>query len=440
MVTRPIIHLTPRGTFRVQFRRNGVSHNKTFKLKSQAEAYLDRYGGEQLTFETFAEHTYKKTEEWLKLKPRSKLAYDSRLKEIYKHIGSTPLCDLTQERLSVFMGTRRTTITRLGKPVSSDTVRQEIVLIGRILGVAKTFKRVPDNQASPIKKPEQTKRKHRLTQAERANLMLLAMGRVTYTRTTRGRSCCHWPTEPRKVEAGRFLFILSDIGGRASELAELPIGNIDYAQECLYIDDPKSGEPQKRYFSQIAARFIQEQVDYADANHQENGRNTNDLLFPTNRGTPHDYQGSIEIVRTLGLVRPECSSHWCRRDWVSFARENSLPDADISHLVGMDIGTIERYDVSTGETEPERARRHRFVKLRSDALRAAMGDAKAKADLDTAVANSSEVAALDAHYAAAVVPTKSPALVMEEAVERGEITADMLVDMLVKAKTRAASS
>lgn len=440
----PIIQITPQGTFRAQFSRGGQKFDKTFKLRKDAQEYIDKFAADTLTFGAFIETGYKRSPEWRKLKGPSKDAYNSRLTRIVAALGTTPIAAIDKQMLDGYVTDRLEQVTRLGRPTSSDTVRQEIVLIGRILNIAVGYGKIPANPASKVEKPKQNRRLIRVEPAQRNNLLLLALGRATRHRVFRGKDCGIQPANwPRALEAGRFLFILSDIGGRASELATLPVQNLDFANECLHLDDTKGNVPDRRYFSTISAKLLKQQLLYI-ADHP---KNPDGLLFPTRNGTAHDYQGSVDIARELQLVDQDFHSHACRREFVSNARELGYRDPDLAKLIGVDVATLARYDVSTGETAEETERRHQLHKLRNLQLRDAMGDAQASVELQHAIATSSafgrgggEIVAMDEEYCVKVEPQQSAEDVLKRAVQRGEIGTDQILQLLVEAKARETKS
>ena len=438
----PIIQITPEGTFRTQFSRGGVRFSKTSKTKSEVQAYIDKYASPTLTLELFVENNYKKSPEWRALKGPSKDAYTSRLAKICELIGSVPISLIDKAVVDGYVTDRYNETTKRGGPPADDTVRQELVILGRVLNVAVGYGKIAFNPASRVKKPRQNRRHIRVSPDQRNGFLLLAAGNVSWPPGTfRGRPRGERPTDDRDREAGRFLFVLSELGGRASELAKLPAKNLDFANECIHLDDTKANEPDRRYFSNVGARLLRQQLDYIE-NHRKNPKG---LLFPTRNGTPHDYQYSVDIVRDLGLVDEEFHSHACRREFVSSARELGMSDADLAKLVGVDIATLARYDVSTGQTAEEIERRQKFQRARNQQLRDAMGDARAAEELGQAVEASiahgtgaSEIAALDAQFALSVAPAPSTADVLRQAVARGELSADQLLALLLEAKDREA--
>lgn len=443
VATPPIIQSTPDGTFRVQFSRDGVRFNHTSKTKAGAQAFIDKYAGHTLTFAVFVESSYKRSPEWRGLKGTSKDSYTSRLNKICSLLGNVPLALIDKEVVDGYVADRSAEITRLGEPPADDTIRQELVILGKVLNVAVGYGKIAVNPASKVKKPKQNRRHVRVSPDQRANLLQLAAGRCEWpARLFRGKEKEAEPVNDRHREAGRFLFILSDVGGRASELAELPAENVDFVNECIHLDDTKKNEPDRRYFSNVSAKLLRQQLAYV-ADHPKNPKG---YLFPTRNGTPHDYLGSVDIVRALKLVSAEFHSHACRREFVSSARELGMADADLAKLVGVDLATLARYDESTGQTTEEVARRHRMQQLRNLQLRDAVGDTRAEEELRQAVADSkafgssaSEIAAQDDEYALKVAPTQSADEVLQQAVQRGEISSDQILQLLLAAKAREAA-
>lgn len=436
----PIIQITPEGTFRVQFSRDGVRFNATRKTRADAQAFIDKYAGHTLTLEVFVETSYKRSTEWRALKPTSKTAYASRLTKICSLLGNVPLALIDKSVVDGYVSDRAEETTRLGSPPAADTIRQELVVLGKVLNVAVGYEKIAANPVSLVKKPKQNRRHVRVSPDQRNGFILLAAGRVKWpARLFRGKPRAEVHANDRHREAGRFLFILSDIGGRASELAKAPAHNVDFVSECIHLDDTKANEPDRRYFSNVGAKLLRQQLEYIE-NHP---RNPEGYLFPTRSGTAHDYQHSVAIVRALGIVDADFHSHACRREFVSNARELGMSDADLAKLIGVDVATLARYDVSTGQTTEEIERRHKLQQLRTQQLRASMSDARAADELRQAVADSiahgagaSEIASLDAQYALAVAQTQSAAEVVQSAIRRGELTSAQLMDLALQARAR----
>lgn len=437
----PIIQITPQGTFRVQFSRGGQKFDRTFKVKSEAQNYVDKFAADTLTFEAFVENTYKRSQAWRKLKKSSRDGYGSRLTKICSMIGHLPLASIDNAVIEGYLSDRAAETTRLGKPPSADTLRQELVIIGKVMNVAVYFKRVSVNPVSDVEKPKQAKRKLRVSHDQRNGMFLLSTGRITYQRVFRGRDLGEVDASARMQEAGRFLFILSDLGGRASELAGLREDDVDFANECIHLDDTKKNEPGTRYFGVVAARLIKQQMQFI-ADHPNN---PDGLLFPARNGSPHDYQYSVDIVRKLGLVSPDFHSHACRREFVSNARELGYRDADLARDIGVSIATLARYDESTGKTAEERERRRKFNNLRTIQLRDSMGDQTAAKKLGEAVAlaeahgdDASEIAVLDDEYCVKVEPQLSTEEQVTRAIQSGKISSDTLLQLALEAKAREA--
>lgn len=434
----PIIQITPQGTFRVQFSRNGQKFDRTFKLRTEAQSFIDKFAADTLTLEAFVETSYKKSPEFRKLKPSSKTAYTSRLTKICSLIGHLPIVDLDKETVDRYLADRDAETTRLGRPPSRDTLRQELVVLGKVMRVAKGYGRAASNPVSEVEKPAQSRRVVRVSPEQRNNFLLLATGRIRYDHAYRGRLIEQDRPNERAEEAGRFLFVLSDLGGRADELASLPSHQVDFENSCVHLADTKKNEPQRRYFSVVGAKLLVQQLKSIE-NHP---KNPDELLFPTRAGTPHDYQYSVEIVRNLGLVDSDFHSHACRREFVSNARELGYSDADIAKDLGVSIATLARYDVSTGQTAEERARRVAFNNKRTMQLRDAMSNQTAANKLAEAVAlaeahdGATEIAALDGQFALKVDQPPSVEEAMRKAVARGELGADKILEILLEAKAR----
>lgn len=428
---KPTIQVRDNGKFRVQFTRNGVAHDKSFSRLEDAEAYVDLHAGDSLTFRGFVEGVYKNSSGYLALSPKSRNNYDSKLAAACRIIGDVPLTAVDRPTIDRWLRVRSSETTRRGTQPRSTTRRIELVIIGVVLNCAVEYGYMTSNPASTVKKPAAEKRHVRVSPEERLNMLQLAKGHWVETVEILGKPV-EIPLSPRAIEAGRYLYCLSECGGRASELGEGLIANLDLAAGTLWVPKTKTGDAQLRYFSPVGVRLLKEQLRSIE-NHPHNEKG---YIFPSELGTPHSYQYSVKLARKLKVVDAQFHAHATKREFISSAREAGVSDADLQKVVGNLPSSLAQYDESTGATELEKARRDRFFQQRVAELRDAAGEAKAQAELAEALRSEQlvgrEIMALDNHYAAKVAPPpKTPAEVLAEALASGQLTqADVLKAVL----------
>ena len=177
------------------------------------------------------------------------------------------------------------------------------------------------------------------------------------------------PVSERVKESARFLLILFELGGRAGELANLPIANINIARREYFLKRTKNGRAQMRPLTNLSSILIKQQLEYV--------RRTPGIvggrLFTGHGDKPYSYPNAVNRVRRYGMVDPDYCSHANRREVVTSAIEAGMEYRDIQRITGHDCTeSIARYDASASLPPAARERVNRFQDARNAELRAAV--------------------------------------------------------------------
>ena len=177
------------------------------------------------------------------------------------------------------------------------------------------------------------------------------------------------PVSERVKESARFLLILFELGGRAGELANLPIANINIARREYFLKRTKNGRAQMRPLTHFSSILIKQQLEYISRTPGiEGGR-----LFTGHGDEPYSYPRAVNRVRRYGMVNPDYHSHANRRELVTAAIEAGMEYRDIQRMTGHDCTeSIARYDASASLPPAARERVNRFQDARGEELRAAV--------------------------------------------------------------------
>ena len=118
------------------------------------------------------------------------------------------------------------------------------------------------------------------------------------------------PVSERVKESARFLLILFELGGRAGELANLPIANINIARREYFLKRTKNGRAQMRPLTNFSSILIKQQLEYVSRTPGIVGGR----LFTGHGDKPYSYPNAVHRVRRYGMVDPDYHSHANRRE------------------------------------------------------------------------------------------------------------------------------
>lgn len=423
--------------FRVQFRRDGRKYDATFGTREEAQVYIDRYAGPAVSFATVANEylaspTFRNTTE------NTKATYRSRLTPILEHFGDMPVAAIRVRHINEYLSKRAAFKTRLGRGVAGDTQNLERTVINNVLALAVRHEYILHNPCHDADRAKTNTRKVRVSADELNQLLRLAHGKVAYD--AKGQPI---KLSPRQVEAGRFLYVLAETGGRASELAGLKLEHLDLAANRIWLPQTKAGKAQYRYFSPVGAELVRQQIAALDGEGRK--ATASGLLFPSRNGTPHSYQYSVAIAKELGLVSAEFHAHATRREFISFAKESGADTFDVMRMTGLSSpALVERYAETAGETEEEAGRRQALQNARLERQAQAMRDDIAKRRLENVLTEQklagAEIAAVAAEAGMQFnASALDPALELRRALASGELSRDDVLRLLLEVPAAPAS-
>lgn len=416
--------------FRVQFRRASRKFDATFYTRDEAQLYIDRYAGPDVTFATVVSE-YLASTAFRNTVANTQATYRSRLSPVLEHFGNMPVAAIRVRHINEYLSKRAACKTRLGGGVAGDTLNLERTVINNVMSLAVKHEYIAHNPCRDADRAKTNTRKIRVSPEEINQLLRLAHGRVTHD--AKGQPI---KLSSRQVEAGRFLYVLSETGGRASELAELNLEHLDLTNNRIWLPQTKSGKAQFRYFSPVGAELVRQQI----ASLESAGRIATDsrLLFPSRNGTAHSYQYSVAIAKSLGLVSTEFHAHATRREFISYAKEKGVDTFDVMRMVGLSSpALVERYAETAGETEEESARRQTLQNARLETQAQAMRDAIAKKRLESVLKEQEtmgpEIAAVAAEAGMQFnYSGLDPAIELMRALASGELTQDDVLRILTE--------
>lgn len=365
----PKVQALRNGKFRAQFRVKGVKYDATFATPDEAQAYIDCYSNGCPTFKAFAEDHYKETTAYTSKGGNTHETYKSRLKEVYKRLGNKRLDELTVPVIDQYVADRKKDTTRLGGPPAGDTIRLELTTIQNVMRAATKIGWVTQNPVREVDKPKPGRRRQRVSETERLNLMNGARGEWPLPPTAKGRER---GTQYSLMTGCRFLLILSELGCRAMELGKLPILAVDFANMEYYLEHTKNTKSQRRPLSPTAAALIREQMisqaQWFKALGERKGRTINPyLLFSlqSDPRKPYDYQYAVELVREYGLVSKNYHSQANRRELVSSAIENEVDYETIMAITGhSSVDSMKKYDEALKLTATAKRKTNAFFDKR----------------------------------------------------------------------------
>ncbi len=394
----PKIQALPNGRHRVQFRRDGTKFDRTFSNLADAELFITAFSDGHPTFEAFVENIYKTSEAWTSLSEGTRTTYNSRFRRILPVLGSTRLQNLDTPAINRFKNTRAAQTTQRGAKPSVDSMRLELSIIEVVLREAVNQGYIQFNPCTAVRRGKPAVRTRRVHPHERLNLIKVVRNQwpclPPRKPTERPR-----PVSDRVKESARFLLILFELGGRAGELANLPVTNISIARREYFLKRTKNGRAQMRPLTNFSSMLIKQQLEYISRTPGIIGGR----LFTGKGDKPYSYARAVIRCRTYGMVDPDYHSHANRRELVTSAIEAGMEYRDIQRMTGHDCTeSIARYDASASLPPAARERVNRFQDERNEELRAAiqLDRALTEAGGDKGLAGTGdwEMDALDTEY------------------------------------------
>jgi len=150
-------------------------------------------------------------------------------------------------------------------------------------------------------------------------------------------------TEKQK-EAGRFFYILSQLGCRAGELSALKPEDLRL-KELLYRSTLKGGETVWRRISRSCYVALMQQVLYLQQSRKPNDP-PSPFLFSTN-GAAYRFKNAAASLRKIGVMSEGWHPHALRREFISSSLEAGVsPHVIIAATGHLHASSLELYDVS----------------------------------------------------------------------------------------------
>ena len=421
------------GTYRVQFRVNGVKHDKAFDTYEEAQAYIDTEtdAASSKGFAQFVQRRYLPSPAFTELDGNSRLAYNQALGHLTAYFGSTQLDKIGTASFKAYRTHRNQQTTRLGRPPSAATINLERAVLIAVLAEAlelKLIEHIPVREAKRVP----TKPSSEWTSTEdRANLYFASQGSIDVVRTPSSRLAPkdkNNPKAPRKRiypkaqppckpppylrMACRFLLIQFEFASRGGEISELQLADVNLLGRTARIRNTKNGTDVTKPMSTLAVLLIRQQMDFLDSL-KPKWPNPLGLLFPSRNGTPLDFGYQATQAKEFGLVSQNYRTHMNRSGFVTRAFQKNASIDDVKNITKhMSEARLREYRKMADMTDEERERVDTLSNaMVTDLLHAAqlknvaeLGDAARDAvklleSLGNQSAEDAELAAMDVAFA-----------------------------------------
>lgn len=365
------------GTYRVQFRVNGVKHDKAFDTYEEAQAYIDNETDAATSkgFAQFVERRYRPSPTFTEMDDNSRLAYNQALGHLTAYYGSTPLDKIGPASFKAYRTHRNQQITRRGAPPGGATINLERAVLIGVMAEAlelKLIDSIPMRESRRIKTESSTEW---TSTEDRANLFFASQGSIDVIRTPSSRLAPKDKKNPKAPRARiypkaqppckpppylrmacRFLLIQFEFASRGGEISDLKLADINLLERTVRMRNTKNGKDVTKPMSTLATLLTRQQMDFLDGL-KPKWPNPLGLLFPSRNGTPLDFGYQATQAREYGLTPKHYRTHMNRAGFVTKAFQKNASLDDVKNITKhMSEARLREYRKMADMTDEERER------------------------------------------------------------------------------------
>lgn len=268
------IQKRPDGRYRARYRDEaGKEHSRHFKLKREAERWLDEVTASIVTGQYVAPRAGRQTfeayaKQWVEVqvfRPSTKEVVERSLRRVYPILGSMPLKAITRDHVVKL-------VSDLSEKYAPSTVEVTYSYVSTILSAAVKIKQIAQSPCVDIKLPEKPVRTVEPLTVDQVRQLIDAT--------------------PDHLRAA--VVLAAGTGMRQGEVLGLTVDRVNFLKKSLLVDrqmitlvgkDPEFGPP-KRRASHRTIPLPQLVVDELAAHLKEHGEGPNRLVFTTVAGKP----------------------------------------------------------------------------------------------------------------------------------------------------------
>jgi integrase len=248
-------------------------------------------------------------------KPSTQVAEKRKAKPIKKLLGKYALAAITADRVARYRDERLATISRLGKPISRDTVRLELALLGHLFSTAirEWGMGLVINPVGNIKKPSAGQGRDRRLSLEEEDTLLNAAKAYS-------NPMAYWIIK---------LAILTSM--RKGEILSIRKRHVDLRRRIIHLPNTKNNQARDVPLTKEAAAVLKEAL--ANPIRPIN----TDLVFfgdhPGDRDKPYIIDNAWKTIRKKTAISG-LRFHDLRHEAVSRLVEAGLSDMEVSAISG----------------------------------------------------------------------------------------------------------
>ena len=326
----------PSGNYRLQIRRRGVTVDRVFTTKDEAEEEEKKYRkppptptappaagpaplpDDKRTVQK-AWEDYENSLDYLEKQPRTRDTEAGRIKRILRRFGDHPVDELTSRHVEDYIKQRKK-----DEPTPSATaIRLEVAALSALLNYCRDQSWIASNPCLGVRRPQSKIELRRLSTKDQGALMSL-LSHENY----------------RFRAVARLCLLVRETGARPGEWQKARASDIDLDEAKVVFRNTKyRGELRTVPLTKAAMALLAEQLDDVQINQLEEFGET-DLVFPalSKNGLnlrPMHYTGALRDAKKKALLPKSVRGHIGRHEFISsLLEETDMSDARIMALVG----------------------------------------------------------------------------------------------------------